>query len=682
MYTSLANMPQATMRHSATALSDGRVLAVQANGATQIFDPTSNQWSIGGSMVVGTTDHTAARLVDGSVLIVGGFATGAGVGVARAERYMPTGGAWTSAGNLTFARTSHAAATLGDGTLLIVGGEDRLGTPAILLSSVERYDSSSNSWTAGPALPVPRAEHTATTLPNGDVVVLGGVTAAGRSSDCLRLPHATNAWVACASMPNVRVSHKATLLSDGRVFVTGGTASSPSPTTELLFDPVSNTWFSTSMSSFVSTGGLGDRFTFSQQDFRPPSHVVFELVPGTVVVWGGSPWSTYSVYGDRATVISGASIYYVSSNTTTRLPALLARAGQTATTLSDARILIAGGFDSYACSTSLGTFCSAVPTALSGVIPRSRATASLALYVSSGQLPWLPTTGDRYEVPFTLQPTLFGGPTPTGTVTISDGSSSCAAVLPVYSCAITATFGGSRTYTLSYTGDTVYLPASATGTSPSGDLLRIQLIRNGVAGRVFSTAGGVFGIASCGGSNGPIPDQCDLPLAAGASTTLTPSVLSGMTFVGWQGVCSGTASSCLVQMPAAGSRVVKAYFVPTSMLPLTADFDGDGTKSAATDGVLLMRYLRRLHDGALTNAVLGMGAQRTDPNVLEARITAMSPLLDVDGNGQVDAATDGIIILRYLLGVRGEALIANALAADARRTDVASITAALVALSP
>ena len=173
IYTSLANMPQAMLRHSATSLSDGRVLAVQADGATQIFDPTSNQWSIWGLMVVGTADHTATRLVDGSVLVVGGFATGAGVGVARAERYLPTSGAWTSAGNLTFARTSHAAVTLGDGTLLIVGGEDRLGTPATLLSSIERYNSSSNSWSAGPDLPAPRAEHTATTLPNGDVLVLG-----------------------------------------------------------------------------------------------------------------------------------------------------------------------------------------------------------------------------------------------------------------------------------------------------------------------------------------------------------------------------------------------------------------------------------------------------------------------------------------------------------------------------
>ena len=40
---------------------------------------------------------------------------------------------------------------------------------------------------------------------------------------------------------------------------------------------------------------------------------------------------------------------------------------------------------------------------------------------------------------------------------------------------------------------------------------------------------------------------------------------------------------------------------------------------------------------------------------------AITAALDVDGNGQVDAATDGLLILRYLLGIRGSALIAGAL---------------------
>jgi len=47
--------------------------------------------------------------------------------------------------------------------------------------------------------------------------------------------------------------------------------------------------------------------------------------------------------------------------------------------------------------------------------------------------------------------------------------------------------------------------------------------------------------------------------------------------------------------------------------------------------------------------------------------------LDVDGNGRYEATTDGLLVLRYLLGLRGDALITGALAADAQRTTIAAI---------
>ena len=47
-------------------------------------------------------------------------------------------------------------------------------------------------------------------------------------------------------------------------------------------------------------------------------------------------------------------------------------------------------------------------------------------------------------------------------------------------------------------------------------------------------------------------------------------------------------------------------------------------------------------------------------------------VLDVDANGQVDATTDGLLTLRYMLGLRGAALTAGALGACATR-DAAAI---------
>jgi hypothetical protein len=51
-----------------------------------------------------------------------------------------------------------------------------------------------------------------------------------------------------------------------------------------------------------------------------------------------------------------------------------------------------------------------------------------------------------------------------------------------------------------------------------------------------------------------------------------------------------------------------------------------------------------------------------------------SARLDVDGNGSNDALTDGLlVVIRYLFGLRGEALISGAISADATRTTAADI---------
>lgn len=50
-----------------------------------------------------------------------------------------------------------------------------------------------------------------------------------------------------------------------------------------------------------------------------------------------------------------------------------------------------------------------------------------------------------------------------------------------------------------------------------------------------------------------------------------------------------------------------------------------------------------------------------------------SARLDVDGNGSNDALTDGLLVIRYLFGLRGEALISGAISADATRTTAADI---------
>ncbi|MCS5595138.1 MAG: hypothetical protein NZ730_11425 [Porticoccaceae bacterium] len=67
---------------------------------------------------------------------------------------------------------------------------------------------------------------------------------------------------------------------------------------------------------------------------------------------------------------------------------------------------------------------------------------------------------------------------------------------------------------------------------------------------------------------------------------------------------------------------------------------------------------------------------------IESRIATLGALVDIDGNGQIHALTDGLLILRYLFGLEGDTLIAGVVPSDATRTTVVDIEAHLKTLLP
>jgi len=100
---------------------------------------------------------------------------------------------------------------------------------------------------------------------------------------------------------------------------------------------------------------------------------------------------------------------------------------------------------------------------------------------------------------------------------------------------------------------------------------------------------------------------------------------------------------------------------------LTLDIDGDGEFDALTDGLLVIRSMFGLSGDALITGVLGQNAQRSSSNEIEQRIALLGNKLDVDGNGRVDALTDGLLTLRFLFGLSGTTLVDNVIASDATR---------------
>ena len=121
--------------------------------------------------------HTATLLSDGRVLIVGGGTEGHSA-VASAELWNPLTEVFGPTGSLEEARSGHTATLLPDGRVLIVGGgvpaKNRFTCPEVCIATAEIWDPSSDSFTSTGSLTEARMNHTATLLPDGRVLVVGG----------------------------------------------------------------------------------------------------------------------------------------------------------------------------------------------------------------------------------------------------------------------------------------------------------------------------------------------------------------------------------------------------------------------------------------------------------------------------------------------------------------------------
>jgi Kelch motif/Galactose oxidase, central domain len=326
-------------------------------------------WTAVGSLKEARELHQAVIVsVGGSprVLLIGGRGA-TGSALASVESYDLSSHVVTAAAPMSLGRWGHSAAALANGKVLVVGGFTGQGPTA----AVELYDPATNSWTPGPALAAPRYGHTAVTLPISGaqhVLIVGGRAASGgaplTSAERLQ-PGPTQHWLPAGALTQGRADHRATLLADGRVLLSGGTGPSGKLTSTEIFDPQTVAWTPGPLLSAARLGHDAARLMDGSVLIAGGESAAVELfftVPDRVLALNGlgSPRSEHTltaVAGNKAVLVGGLGsggaashidavhVFDGATRTWDTVDSTLntARRGHLATLLGTGRILISGG---------------------------------------------------------------------------------------------------------------------------------------------------------------------------------------------------------------------------------------------------------------------------------------------------------------------------------------------------
>ena len=156
----------------------------------------------------------------------------------------PKTGKFTPTGSMAVGRAEHTATLLADGRVLITGGfsGDLLTTPLVDLGMCEIYDPATGKFTVTGSMSEGRSQHTATLLQDGRVLVAGGGAHVPAGGDGLTLSGGntaelydptTGVFTPTGLMVEGRDIAAAVLLQDGRVLVAGGISNPLDETAEL-----------------------------------------------------------------------------------------------------------------------------------------------------------------------------------------------------------------------------------------------------------------------------------------------------------------------------------------------------------------------------------------------------------------------------------------------------------------
>jgi hypothetical protein len=264
-------------------LADGRILIagghiVAHNGLpiANIFDPSTESWTVLPNMAYPRWYPTATTLPDGRVIVISGETNCNDCDEPIAEIYNPSTNSWSQLTNAPFSfRYYPQVYVLPDGRVIVpgtgeaptasevldlsaqtwtgVGGSvvdggsaamylpneilkegtsvdpDNATVPSVATAYVLDMTQTAPTWRSVSSMAFPRTYHNTTLLPDGTVLVTGGGTTTGATDTSHAVLPAevwsptTQTWTTLASMSAPRLYHsEALLLPDGRVLISGG----------------------------------------------------------------------------------------------------------------------------------------------------------------------------------------------------------------------------------------------------------------------------------------------------------------------------------------------------------------------------------------------------------------------------------------------------------------------------
>ena len=272
--------------------------------------------------------HTATRLASGKVLIAGGdditydsHDNMIGGILSSFELYDPSTATFSKTGGMVAAREFHTATLLPNGNVLIAGGYD-----GNTLASIELYDPATEAFSNTGNMAEARQDHSATLLANGKVLITGGRSGASDLMSAELYDSATGIFSYAGRMSEARHNHSATLLTNGKVLIAGGSNNITGDLASAeLYDPDKGTFSAIKNGTMLAARS---------------SHVATLLASGKVLITGG--WS-------GTADLASAELYDpVTESFNSTGDMTMGRPGHTATLLKNGKVLLAGGNDASA----------------------------------------------------------------------------------------------------------------------------------------------------------------------------------------------------------------------------------------------------------------------------------------------------------------------------------------------